>query len=66
MALSALFWAPADKKFENWHLQIWTQFPSQKKFTQSTILLFFERCAGHSFHDLSSFQVTAWIYNSDL
>jgi len=42
-----LFWTPANKNFENRHLQIWTQFPSQKKFSQSTISLLFQRCAEH-------------------
>ena len=42
------FWTPADKNFENRHLQIWTQFPSQKKFSQTTISLLFQRCAEHN------------------
>ena len=51
-ALSALFLVPADKNFENWHLQGWTQFRSQEKISQTIISLFFQWCAGH-FHDLS-------------
>jgi len=35
------------QNFENRHLQIWMQFPSQKKFSQSTISLLFQRCAEH-------------------
>ena len=37
------------QKFENRHLQIWTQFPSLEKISQHKILLCFERCAGHIF-----------------
>ena len=49
MALSAVFWTPADKNFEYRHLRFWTQFPSLEKISQNTISLFFQRCTGHIF-----------------
>ena len=39
------FWTPDDTNFETGTFKTWTQFPSQKKISQSTIL-FFQRFAG--------------------
>jgi len=40
---------PADTIFKTSTCKIWMQFPSQKKISQSTISLLFQRCAGHIF-----------------
>ena len=36
------FWTPADKNFENRHLQIWTQFLPQEKFHKTKFRYFFK------------------------
>jgi len=43
------FWTPADRIFENWHLQIWMQFLPLEKISQNKISLFFQKCAGDIF-----------------
>jgi len=46
--------------------KIWTQFLSQEKISQITIVIIFSKMSGTYFHNLSCSQLKARIYSSEL
>ena len=59
------FWRPANKNFENWHLQNLDAISfTGGTFTKHNFGVFSKMCWSY-FHNLSHFQVTARIYSSE-